>query len=77
MRFGKIPFRATLVKQYIEKFSGTYKPVKHVISPSESHSAKPHIVYAQNRPARLEPAHGQSYRLDREPRKPDPVKMCF
>lgn len=84
----KLPFRPTLVKQYMVTFAESYglvnraRPIKHVISPSESHSPAPHIVYLHNQPVRdalktkaeLEPGNARDYRVRKGP---DPGKMCF
>lgn len=82
--FRKMPLRPALVKQYMQQFASSYglvdrvKPVKHVVSMSESHSPVPHIVYLHNRPVAaatpsVEPEDSREYRLKR----PDPSKMCF
>lgn len=83
----KLPFRPTLVKQYMQTFAESYglvnraTPIKHVISPSESHSPAPHIVYMHNRPrdafatnTGAEPGETKNYRVRKGP---DPNKMCF
>ena len=81
MTFRKMPFTPTLARQYLEQFGKAYgliasvKPAKRAISPSESHSAAPHIIYLPNRPTPVasEPVDGKEYRVKR----PDPKKMCF
>ena len=84
----KLPFKPTLVKQYMKTFAESYglvnraKPIKHVVSMSESHSPVPHIVYLHNCPVRdafktkaeLEPSESRDYRVRKGP---DPGKMCF
>lgn len=83
-RFTKPPFKPTLVKQYMVQFAESYglvnraKPIKYVISMSESHSPAPHVVYMHNCPVAaptpsVEPTDARDYRMKR----PDPNKMCF
>ena len=84
----KLPLKPVLVKQYMQQFASSYglvnraKPIKHVVSMSESHSAVPHVVYMHNRPVRdsfatntgMEPGEVKNYRVRKGP---DPNKMCF
>lgn len=69
-----MPLKLSLTPNLVKRCMRPLIVTKHVISPAESHSPTPHIIYLHNQPR----AANVSKAVDSSERKgPDPRKMCF